>query len=92
MLVGTVVGDERREVERRLDENIATFEFQGSRDDWRRENEASWLYGTPDEARAMAQAYEDAGAQMLVFQDFLPEDDAFIDLLGSMAADWGDRT
>ena len=40
VLVGTVVGEDRREVERRLDENIATFEFQGSRDDWRRENEA----------------------------------------------------
>jgi alkanesulfonate monooxygenase SsuD/methylene tetrahydromethanopterin reductase-like flavin-dependent oxidoreductase (luciferase family) len=48
----------------------------------------AWLLGTPDEARALAQAYEDAGAQMLVFQDFLPEDDAFIDLLGSVAAEW----
>jgi F420-dependent oxidoreductase-like protein len=89
VLVGTVLGEDRREAERRLDENMATFEFAGSRDDWYRENGSSWLLGTPDAARALAQAYEDAGAQMLVFQDFLPEDDAFIDLLGATAVDWG---
>jgi F420-dependent oxidoreductase-like protein len=92
VLVGTVLGEDRREVERRLDENMATFGFVGSRDDWYRENGSSWLLGTPDEARALAQAYEDAGAEMLVFQDFLPEDDAFIDLLGATAADWGGTT
>ena len=51
VLLGTVVGEDRREAERRLDEIIATFEYAGSRDEWRRRT-SSWLVGSPDEVTA----------------------------------------
>jgi len=39
-------------------------------------------------AAATVQAYRDAGGDLVIFQDFLPEDVTMIDLLGELAAGW----
>jgi alkanesulfonate monooxygenase SsuD/methylene tetrahydromethanopterin reductase-like flavin-dependent oxidoreductase (luciferase family) len=88
VLLGTVIGENRKEADRRLAAIMDTFEFKGTADDWRSENGHVWLHGTPDEALTTIRAYEEAGVELVVFQDFLPGDLPMIDLLGSLATDW----
>lgn len=88
VLLGTVVGEGRREADRRLAQVMATFGFEGTADDWRRANDGIWVHGTPDEAASIARTFAEAGADTLIFQTFLPEDLAMIDLLGALATAW----
>ena len=43
-----------------------------------------WIFGTPDEARAMVARFAAAGVERLMLQDFLPWDLEMIDLLGEV--------
>jgi hypothetical protein len=54
---------------------------------WFETRRPRWVYGTPDEARAMAARYEAAGCERLILQDFLPWDLAHVDLLGEVLID-----
>jgi alkanesulfonate monooxygenase SsuD/methylene tetrahydromethanopterin reductase-like flavin-dependent oxidoreductase (luciferase family) len=83
-MVGTLVGRDAGEVERR---SVAVLEQFGLADEgtgWFETRRPRWIYGTPDEAREMARRFEAAGAQRLVLQDFLPWDLDMIDLLGEV--------
>lgn len=88
VLLGTVVGEDRGRADARRAAIAATFAFPGSPAEWQAANEHVWIVGTPDEARATVHAYRDAGADLVIFQDFLPEDMAMIDLLGTLATEW----
>jgi len=88
VLLGTVVGVDRAEADARRAAVAATFAFPGSPGEWQAANGNVWIVGTPDEAAATVGAYRDAGADLVIFQDFLPEEMAMIDLLGTLAAEW----
>jgi alkanesulfonate monooxygenase SsuD/methylene tetrahydromethanopterin reductase-like flavin-dependent oxidoreductase (luciferase family) len=50
--------------------------------DWFEERRRRWIIGTPEEARAMARRFGDAGVERLMLQVFLPWDLEMVDLLG----------
>jgi F420-dependent oxidoreductase-like protein len=88
VLLGTIVGEDAQEASRRRDAVIAAFEYVGSPEAWQGDNEHMWITGGPDEAAATVRAYGEAGADQIVFQDFLPDDLRMIDLLGALARKW----
>jgi hypothetical protein len=53
---------------------------------WLEERRGRWITGTFDEARAMVQAFQVAGAQRLMLQDFLPRDLEHVALMGEFIA------
>jgi alkanesulfonate monooxygenase SsuD/methylene tetrahydromethanopterin reductase-like flavin-dependent oxidoreductase (luciferase family) len=82
-MVGIAVGADEAEVGRLADDLVAAFAVRaGSAREWLDGRRSRWVVGTPDEARAMARRYADAGVERLMLQDFLPRDLDMIDLLG----------
>jgi len=51
---------------------------------WFETRRPRWIYGTPDEARAMVARFEAAGCERIMLQDFLPWDLEHVDLLGEV--------
>ena len=86
VLLGTVVGEGRGEADRRRAAIVRTFEYEGTPEAWQEENGPVWVTGTPTEATVTLTAFEQAGADLVVFQDFLYQDLDLIDQLGALAA------
>jgi F420-dependent oxidoreductase-like protein len=73
------------------DRSQALLEFTGDgngadADAWLAERRSRWIVGTLDEAGERLRAFEQAGAQRVMLQDFLPRDLAHIGLMGKLAA------
>ena len=85
VLLGTIVGADEAEWLRRRKAIVRTFEYEGSPEAWQRENEPVWISGTLDAAHSAIRSFADAGAELVIFQDFLPDDLALIDQLGELA-------
>jgi hypothetical protein len=49
-------------------------------EEWLDPRRARWVFGTPDEARAVVAQYAEAGVERIMLQTFLPRDLAMIDL------------
>jgi F420-dependent oxidoreductase-like protein len=92
ILLGTAVGATQREVDARLARVRQIFEFPGSTDAWIQEWGSRWLHGTPSQVADSIGAFAEAGAQRIIFQDFLYDDAPMIDLLGRCADDDAWRT
>lgn len=88
VLIGTAIGADRAEAEQRADAMASLFEHD-STTAWKRESAGAWAIGTPDEALEKVREYEAAGVELVVLQDLLPEDLAYVDLLGALAQEWG---
>jgi F420-dependent oxidoreductase-like protein len=83
VMVGTLVGADEAELGRRADAVVAALGIAAAAArEWLADRRARWIVGTPDEARAMVRRYEQAGAERVMFQDFLPWDLEMVDLLG----------
>ena len=81
-MVGTLIGRDDAEVARRADALIAEFgESAANGLAWLEPRRQRWVMGTPDEARAMAGRFADAGIERLMLQNFLPHDLEHIDLM-----------
>jgi alkanesulfonate monooxygenase SsuD/methylene tetrahydromethanopterin reductase-like flavin-dependent oxidoreductase (luciferase family) len=81
-MVGTLVGADDEAVGRRFDDLIRTFGMEAAKGrEWLEARRSRWIFGTPDQARAMVRRFEDAGAERLMVQDFLPWDLDMIDLI-----------
>jgi alkanesulfonate monooxygenase SsuD/methylene tetrahydromethanopterin reductase-like flavin-dependent oxidoreductase (luciferase family) len=81
-MVGTLVGRDEAEVERRAGDLLREFGQDGAGgSDWLDTRRTRWILGTPDEARAMVRRFADAGIERIMLQDFLPRDLEHIDLL-----------
>ncbi len=91
VLLGTVVGEDRAATDARLTSIRATFEYPGGAAEWAAEHGDVWLVGTPDEVAGRIRQFADAGADRVVFQDFLPDDLGMISLLGTVAGSWSPR-
>ncbi len=80
-MVGVLVGRTPAEVEERSRRLLAAFSIDEQAEEWFAERRKRWIFGTPDEARAMVARFEAAGAQRIMLQDFLPRDHDMIDLI-----------
>ncbi|HSS34661.1 MAG TPA: LLM class F420-dependent oxidoreductase [Patescibacteria group bacterium] len=82
-MVGTLVGADAGELGRRKAAILAEVTAGEQGEEWFATREQRWILGTPDQARAKVAAFEAAGVERLVLQDFLPRDLEMIDLLGA---------
>jgi len=83
-MVGVLVGRDRAEVERRSAAVLEQFGLADEGAGWFEARRPRWIYGTPDEARAMVDRFAAAGVERLMLQDFLPWDLEMVDLLGEV--------
>ena len=83
-MAGALIGRDAAEVERRSRALLDAFGMAAEGSAWFETRRPRWIYGTPDEARAMAARFEAAGCERLMLQDFLPWDLAHVDLLGEV--------
>jgi F420-dependent oxidoreductase-like protein len=82
-MVGTVVGADEAELDRRAEDLMRAFNVTGTgAREWLDSRRSRWIVGTPDEARETVRRYADAGVERLMLQDFLPWDLEMVDLLG----------
>ncbi len=79
-MVGVLLGRDGDEVRRREADLLAAFGQGEGGEAWFEPRRARWIHGTPDEARATAARFADAGAERIILQDFLPRDLDMIDL------------
>ncbi len=83
-MVGVLVGRDQAEVDRRCGAILEAFGVDDAGMEWFEERRPRWVFGTPDEARAMVAQFAASGAERLVLQDMLPWDLEMIDLLGEV--------
>jgi len=85
VLLGTVVGQDRGQWLARREQVVRTFGYLDGADRWQIEHEGIWISGITEDAAPTIEAYARAGADTVIFQDFLPDDLEMIDLLGRLA-------
>ena len=81
VMAGVLVGRDRAEVQAREQALLTALGADGNSEAWLAKRRPRWVHGTPDEAREAAKRFEDAGAERLMLQDFLPRDLAMIDAM-----------
>jgi alkanesulfonate monooxygenase SsuD/methylene tetrahydromethanopterin reductase-like flavin-dependent oxidoreductase (luciferase family) len=82
-MVGVLVAEDEAALRMRRDAMLRTFAIPaGEADGWLNGRRNRWIVGTPDEARAMVDRFARAGIERIMLQDFLPWDQAMIELLG----------
>ena len=81
-MVGILLASDEAEVARRGAKLMEILGAGGASEEWFEERRQRWIFGTPDEARAMVRRYADAGCERIMLQDFLPWDLEMIDLMG----------
>jgi len=79
-MAGVLVGRDAAEVAAREVRLLAALGEDGAGEDWLETRRARWIHGTPQQARDAVRRFEDAGAERIMLQDFLPRDLAMIDL------------
>jgi F420-dependent oxidoreductase-like protein len=86
LMTGVLVGRDRVEVRHRVsDLMVALGSAPGTDPDaWLEQRSARWIMGTPDQARERVAAYEAAGVERIMLQDFLPRDLEMVRLLGEV--------
>ncbi len=83
-MVGTLLGRDRDEVGRRAEALLAELGERGKTGvEWLEARRNRWIFGTPDEARAMVTRFAAAGIERIMLQDFLPRDLEHIDLMAA---------
>jgi F420-dependent oxidoreductase-like protein len=80
-MAGVLIGRDAGELDRRKQALLDAFGDDAGGEDWFDAREPRWIFGTPDQARAMVARFEEAGAQRIMLQDFLPRDLDMIDLM-----------
>jgi F420-dependent oxidoreductase-like protein len=81
VMAGLLMGADKAELERRVQDQIAMVGAGG--DDakgWFEARRPRWIGGTPDQARAMVSRFAAAGVERIMLQDMLPRDHAMIEL------------
>ena len=80
-MAGALMGRDQAELDRRKRDLLAAFGDDAGGEDWIDAREPRWVLGTPDQARATVARFEEAGAERIMLQDFLPRDLEMIDLM-----------
>ena len=84
-MVGVLVGRDQDEIKAREAALLAAFGETEAAEAWFAPRRARWIHGTPDQARTSLAAFEAAGVERIMLQDFLPRDLEMIDLAGGVA-------
>jgi len=84
VMAGALVGRTDAEVRDRKSALLAAFGDESGGDDWFDAREPRWILGTRDQARAMVTRFEEAGAERLMLQDFVPRDLDMIDVMAEL--------
>ena len=79
-MVGMLMGRTTDEIRARESALLSAFGQAESGEAWFAPRRARWIHGTPDEARASLAAFEAAGVERIMLQDFIPRDLEMIDL------------
>jgi F420-dependent oxidoreductase-like protein len=82
VLVRTLVGADRAELDRRKIALRTMLSDEQVADELSPANAGRWIMGTIEEAHETVEVFARAGCQRLIFQDYLPRDLAMVDLLG----------
>jgi F420-dependent oxidoreductase-like protein len=83
VLVAETEGELRDRVRAQLE---MTGAGAGDADAWLADRRSRWIMGTLDQARERVAAFEAAGAQRIMLQDFLPRDLDMVHLMSRLAA------
>jgi F420-dependent oxidoreductase-like protein len=83
-MVGVLVGRDAADVAQRSQMLLAASGSTDGGAAWFETRRPRWIYGTPDEARAMVAQFGAAGCERIVLEDFLPWDLEHVDLLGEV--------
>jgi hypothetical protein len=76
-----LIGANAAEMEKRIAAQMAMVEAEGTDGKaWLETRRSRWILGTPDQARAAATTFAEAGAERLMLQDLLPRDLDMIEL------------
>jgi F420-dependent oxidoreductase-like protein len=73
-MVGMLMGRTEDEVRSREQDLLTAFGQADAGEAWFEPRRARWIHGTPDKARASLAAFEAAGVERIMLQDFLPRD------------------
>lgn len=82
VMAGVLIGRDDAEVARRKTELLTAFAQESGGDEWFDAREPRWILGTREAARAMVRRFEEAGAERIMLQDFLPRD---LEMVSQMA-------
>lgn len=85
-MVGVLVAETSTELQDRVRAVLEVFSGTGDADAWLAERRGRWILGTPDQAHEQIRAFEAAGTQRIMFQDWVPRDLDMITLLGRIGA------
>jgi F420-dependent oxidoreductase-like protein len=88
VMSGMLIG--RDEAELRARERAVAAAFGGADEEfgtWFEARKPRWIYGLPDEARAMVRRFAEAGVERLMLQDFVARDLEMIDLAAEVLFD-----
>lgn len=85
VMAGVLLARDPAELAARVHDQLAMFEEPGG-EDWLDARRERWLVGTLDDARVKLRAFQDAGAQRIMLQDFLPRDLDHVALMGEFIA------
>jgi F420-dependent oxidoreductase-like protein len=81
VMAGVLIGRDEADVSARKAALLEAFGAESGGDDWFDAREPRWVLGTPDQARAMVERFEAAGAERIMLQDFVPRDLDMVDLM-----------
>ena len=82
VMAGVLIGRDDEAIQQRKRALLEAFADESGGDEWFDAREPRWVLGTRDQARAMVRRFEDAGAERVMLQDFLPRD---LEMISEMA-------
>jgi F420-dependent oxidoreductase-like protein len=86
-MTGVLIAETEAELRERVRAQLEmTGAGDGDADAWLADRRSRWIMGTLDQARERVAAFEAAGAQRIMLQDFLPRDLDMVHLMSRLAA------
>ena len=86
VMTGILIGRDPAELAARVEAQMDMFGGGVDGRAWLEARHGRWVTGTFPEARAVVQAFSDAGAERLMLQDFLPRDLEHVAVMGEFIA------
>lgn len=83
-MAGVLMGRDEAQLEQRKRALLSAFGEDAGGEDWIDAREPRWVFGTPAAARAMVARFEEAGAERIMLQNFIPRDLEMIDLMAEV--------
>ena len=86
-MTGVLIAESRAELTDRVRTQLElTGGSAAEAEDWLAQRQERWIMGTLDHAGERLHAFEQAGVQRVMLQDFIPRDLDMIRLMGRLAA------